>query len=729
MVAAVRSNVAVLVSERSRREYARQAVQHDETYRFTGACGREREWLKGEYAYLAPEALASILHRWEVTHDRLGEDDLADHLDAYDTLFLANAGHLGERDVARIADWLAGPARFLVVSGKTNLPDDLLGLKARAPHEPTGYTGWRWNQDSPFGRRDAWEEVYVSSYRGYACARAFAVAGATTLAELVEIDGDLTSARTADLHPLGDAIVATDKTVYVANQVFEYLGGVLQAHLNVEDVRRWSNATHWGDTLAYQLREVLRATPARRLWDATLRPFGAYDGVLQLRHDVDHEADQNIDLAMLEFETDNAVPASYYVMDPAFCATRCTPMGGKLWVEETARYNFIEVAQHNDSLDGDPPRWIVGPGLHEHIRESDLAMGTSSATAGRHMGFLVYPETIDAMEYLFEHNPAMLGLCTFSLYDVLAYGERNPEVIVHGKQITYSTYDHAKPEVPAAISGSWFPYHVVASTVDGRRTLRGWDVTHDTDCDYDRIETLFAGRNSKLPTDPSRLDNGVFTIQYETQLARAPHENGARGHLPWLRYAVAHAERHNFWIATKRALYERMNDYQDLVFRRDGGGRISLHNPTARPIAGLMARTTDPVNTVSAGDRRLIHVVDNRLFTLPALGPGETVRITVEWRDNPPPTVAQPNSRFLEIVEAGFTPAAGEIAVRGRMIRKGHVVIGNLPPGATPIARVADNRGEVRTRLTVGADGSLVVPVLGQQDNVIAFAVEVEIGD
>ncbi|HEY7030423.1 MAG TPA: hypothetical protein VH482_03800 [Thermomicrobiales bacterium] len=723
-VATVRSNVAVLCSETSRREYVRQAKLRGETYRFTGARGGEVEWLKGEYAYLAPNALASALHRCEVTFDTIGEGELVDGLAAYATLFVPNAGYLRAADIDRIAAWLDGPDRFLVVTGKTNLPAGLLGVASREDYEPAGYTGWRWCAASPFGGRDTWEDAYVSGYRGYTCARVTAAPGSTAMAELVELTGDLSAPATATVQTLGHAIVTTDRSLYVANQVFEYLGGVLQAHLNVEEVRLWSNATHWGDTLVYFLREALRATPARRLWQTTLCPFGSYDGVLQLRHDVDHEADQSIDLSMLDYEVENAVPASYYVMDPAFCSSRCTPMGGKTWVEETARYNFIEAAQHNDSTDGDPPRWITGTGLSDHIRQSDLTMGTASRTAGRHMGFLVYPETIDAMAYLYDETPDLLGLCTFSLYDVLAYGERNPEVVVHGKQITYSTYDHAKPSVPAAISGYWFPYHAVVSTVDEHRSLPGWDVTHDTDCDYDRIEQLFAGRNSKLPSPPSRLDNGVFTIQYESQLGRDPRENRTRGHLPWLRYAVAHAERHNFWITTKRELYERMNDYQDAVFRVDGADCLTLHNPTTRAMTGLTVRTSRPVNTVTANGRRQIHIVDHRIVTLPPLGPGETVEVTARWEETAPPTIGQPNTRYLEIGDAQFCPESGRVAVHGRAIRQGRLVVGGLPPARQLIVQVGDNRGQTRTRLTVAEDGVLVVPVLGQHENVMSFGVE-----
>src|SRR5438094_9216177 len=271
----LRANAAVLYSERSRREYATQAQRAGQTYRFTDARGVERDWLKGEYAYLAVNALSSILLRYAVKHDVVAEEDLAEGLDDYDTLFVPNAGSLHEADVARIAAWLERPPSFLVVTGKTNFPPGPLGLARREVITPEGYTGWRWNADSPFGDHADWEEFYVAGYRGYACAAAVAAPGASALADLYEFTGDLTSAASATVRRLGAAIVATDRTLYIANQLFEYLGGIMQAHINVEDVRLWSNPTHWGDTLAYFVREILRATPARRLWDVTLRPFGA----------------------------------------------------------------------------------------------------------------------------------------------------------------------------------------------------------------------------------------------------------------------------------------------------------------------------------------------------------------------------------------------------------------------------------------------------------------------
>ena len=48
--------IAVLFSEKSRAAYAAEAHAREETYTFTDAWGMPRTWLKGEYAYLAPNA-------------------------------------------------------------------------------------------------------------------------------------------------------------------------------------------------------------------------------------------------------------------------------------------------------------------------------------------------------------------------------------------------------------------------------------------------------------------------------------------------------------------------------------------------------------------------------------------------------------------------------------------------------------------------------------------------
>ena len=61
--------------------------------------------------------------------------------------------------IARIEAGCARPAVAVsIVTGKTNLPPRLLGLRPRDAPSVTGYTGWRWLPGSPFAG-DAWEKL------------------------------------------------------------------------------------------------------------------------------------------------------------------------------------------------------------------------------------------------------------------------------------------------------------------------------------------------------------------------------------------------------------------------------------------------------------------------------------------------------------------------------------------------------------------------------------------
>jgi len=133
--------VAVLFSRRSRDAYAAEAAARGETYTFTDAWGRPRTWLKGEYAYLAPNAASVLLARCNLKHDIVEEADLGDErLAGCRALLIPNAAHLSNGAITRIERWLRGADRRLIVTGKTNLPPHLLGLANCAAAPVTGYT-------------------------------------------------------------------------------------------------------------------------------------------------------------------------------------------------------------------------------------------------------------------------------------------------------------------------------------------------------------------------------------------------------------------------------------------------------------------------------------------------------------------------------------------------------------------------------------------------------------
>lgn len=568
--------MAVLFSRRSRDAYTAEAVARGETYAFIDAWGRPRTWLKGEYAYLAPSGASVLLARCNLKHDIVEEADLTDErLAEHRALLIPNAAHLSSETIGRIERWLPGAGRHIIVTGKTNLPPRLLGLVSSTPTAVTGYTGWRWRPDSPFAG-DAWEKLYVSGYAGHAVQKVEAAPGSRVLADLVELTDDLTDATTATATNFGPAIVLTDRTAYVANQVLELVGGMLQAHLNVEAVRHWANATHWGDTLLFFLRRILREVGLESMWQTRLRSFGAYDGVLSFRHDV-HGM---LDFTFLDYQIENLIPASYDIEDPAF-STNISEAMAREWVIRTTRNSFIEPALHNDSSIGDPPTAIHGPGLYEHVRNAERSLGFPVDTCGRHAGGHMHPETIDAMDYLYAHDPRILGLCTFCYYHMIEYGVRNPTVMVGGqiggRPLTYVTDVRRTIATP----GIWFPFHPVVTTDAEWRPLRGWDRTHEYDAAYELVETIFGGHSAREAGVDDHLENGVYSFQYHPELARDPSLNNGLGTLDYVRYAINLAERSNFWIATQRDLYQRMADYEALVFQvRHDGREVTVTNPT-----------------------------------------------------------------------------------------------------------------------------------------------------
>ncbi len=676
---AIKQNVAILFSPSSRAAYIHQAEACGATYTFRSAWGDDRTWLKGEYAYLAPNGASVMLHRHAIKHDLITESpQLTDELSAYQFLLIPNAGHMDQETIATISAWLAQPDHHLLVTGKTNLPPALLGLRSLTPITPAGFTGWKWTDDSPYADTRLWEPYYISAYNGH---RAYAAEAASTghvLAELWEFSGDLNSATTAQKRRIGAGIVVSERVITITNQFFEFVAGTLQAHLNVEAIRHWHHPTHWGDTLAYFFKGILLHTPWARLWDVQLKPFGAYRGVLSLRHDVDTSAD----VGMLALEVATATPATWDIIDPQVSPGDASPEQAEIWLQETGKFDFLEAGLHNDSIHaGDPSRYLYGTGIYDHFQSSGRHLGLSFQTGGRHGACHLHPETIDAMDYLYARAPEIEGLCTFCFYAMVEYGVRHPEITYAGHPLTYITDTHAT----IATQGFWFPFHAVVSTKEEYKILRGWDLTHEYDCNYELIETVYYSHHSRRPSDEDRLENGVYTLQYHPLFTRDPAYNHGKGTLPYLAYAIGLADRLQYWIANKVTLYRHMCDYQDLKIRVIDPNCVQVLNPSPRSIEGFMLQL--PAHQLPAAMWQvctelgwLAHVVDGRLVTLPPLSPGQMVQCEITAEAASYPLIRQPGHKGLDIVAALYQPAQDNLLVNVRSVGQQTLLIENLAP-------------------------------------------------
>ncbi len=699
--------VAVVWSRASRDTYAKQACDEGQTYDFVDAWDKPKTWLKGEYAYLAVNAATLFLARCNLKHDIVEESQLEeDVLATYQLLLVPNAGHLSAGTIEHLGRWRTEDSRrVLFVTGKTNLPASWLGLKSLRTVKPCGYTGWRWRHNSPFAGPD-WEKAYASGYEGHRIHEVEALDCAEVLADLVEFSGDLSNSDTCTTTDRGPAIVVTSQSVFIANQVFELIGGMLQAHLNVEAIRHWANPTHWGDTLLYFLRRLLHDVTQGRSFHATrMRSFGTYDGVLSFRHDVHGMPDSS----MLDYQVQNLIPASYDIEDPGFSTNIEESMAAD-WVRRTSRNNFIEPALHNDSTIGDPPTAVKGKGLFTHVIAAEKSLGITVCTCGRHGGGHMHPETIDAMDYLYAKHAAVIGMCTFCYYHMIEYGVETQGAFRAGPGGTFPVTYITDLRNTIATQGVWFPFRAVVTTTDDWRPLRGWDRTHEFDAAPELVETIFAGRHSRGPASvldsSQRLENGVYSFQYHPELARDPSLNNGKGTLDWLRYCINLAQRQNFWIVTQQALYQRMADYEDLALQLlDDGRTVHITNPTARRITGMVLERGLSFASVWQDNEELLHVVRDRYVTLPPLAPGASVSLRFSSEQGEGPIVRQPSNQALTVLDARRS-LKGDTQLLISVCRTQPLAVEGVDPNAVYVAEIGDRQAMChvpRTARTIAA--------------------------
>ena len=541
---------------------------------------------------------------------------------------------------------------------------------------------------------------YVSGYSGHDVNRVEPAPGSRVLAELLEFTGDLTDGSTATVTTLGPGIVVTERTAYVANQVFELIGGMLQAHLNVEAVRHWSNPTHWGDTLLFFMRRVLLDLGLAPLWQTRLRSFGTYDGVLSFRHDV-HGM---LDFTMLDYQVQNLIPASYDIEDPAFSTNITEPMAAE-WVKRTTQNNFIEPALHNDSSIGDPPTGVYGKGLFEHVSNAGKNLGFMVCTCGRHSGGHMHPETIDAMDYLYAHDENILGLCTFCYYHMIEYGVRHPDVMagegIGGKPLTLH---HRRA-----------PHHLHAgclvSVPPGRHDRRRVAPAARLGPHARVRRRLRAGRGDlrRPRRAPSRHRRPAGERRLQLPVppgARArPVAERRQGHarLCALRHQPRRAEEF-LDSQPARALPAHGRLRGPCVSHKDGGREVTVANPSARRIAGMVVEQRLPFGSVWDGAQELVHVAHDAFVTVPPLAPGAEVTLRFKPEGAEAPIVRQPSNKGLEILDARHDPATGETRITVRVCRAQPLRVEGVDPEGVYRVEMdgeAPRNVAVRTTITI----------------------------
>ncbi len=569
-----RQNVAVLYSASSCRAHREEARRQGALYRFRGARGTV-QWVQEEHAYLAVNGLLSLLRRLAIHCDVIQEDEASPEVcRAYDLIFVPNAGQLAPRCVASLGE-VSRARTKLVVSGATNLPDALLCIRSKTPHIPHGFIGLR-------GLPLPHPQPCLVAPPGYPVFRTIPAPGARGLGTLEELPGpDGGEARELE----APGIIVSDRTLFLPFPLFEFVGGLLQGHLDIEGARgHLGDAANFHlDRLAWLLKELVPRTVWQGFGQVRLRPWGAHDHVLILRHDTDSSQD----LTYLEFERAQRVPATYAILldDHA-----------EFWLRETVGDPLIERAAHFPSnqmfrcLGLFPSRTIrpskraiTGRGLARRVLRAARRFEAPCATAHRHAGFFYYPETVEAMDRLYEGLPELLGLGTMFRFTCFRYSASR------GADRAVVPIRH--PDVGVSL---WIPFRLQVSTLEAHRTLRGWDSSALIEPDPAMMDLVFA--------NAARLPHGVYTLVFHPAHARGTAFQ-AGGNFAWFLYAFERAVRGSWWIASAATVYRKLDEWQQLRVRSDGE-RIQMHNAGPRPAEGLVLEVQGspcPVGTVGPG--------------------------------------------------------------------------------------------------------------------------------
>lgn len=531
--------VGILYSRLSLATCIEMAKRSNALYGFGGATAAV-QWLKGEHAYLAPNGAASLLRRFCIKFDWLGDEDLLElrRLERFHTLVLPHVMALPVQAHKVLSSWI-DRGGYLLVTGRTDLPEELLGLSGLKWYQPEGYTAIDYGKYS-----------LIAGYRGYTAGICQPASGSKVLASSYEVLNPQEKADGRTTNPLGPGVIRTEQVLYVSLPLFETFGGMLQGHVDFEEIRCWGHRYKYLDWVGRFVKDILEESGWRHLWHVRIKPWGEYRGVIVLRHDVDESSDKTY----LDFERENHIRATYAILND----TR-----RQEWLKAVATHPGAEAAYHfdtgpektpissllfNRARETSPclPKKTSGKGLWKQIKKARDVFGIQMKTAQRHHSFFHYPEIVDAMDFLYKEEPEVLGLGTMFRFTNIMFG--GP------KKKDGSTYVVQHPDTSVPF---WFPFRLWYASSNDHHALRGWDITHVLEPEPWLTEHLLSQEDY--------IEEGVYTLGFHPAHCWGKSFR-PEGNWEWYKCAVELGQSHGYLFASCQEVFERLNRWERLGF-------------------------------------------------------------------------------------------------------------------------------------------------------------------
>jgi len=511
------------------------------TYQFAGAHGRI-SWPKDAQAHLGPVGAWNILFRlgylpkW-VTLAELAVVDPVGKL-----LIISSAGQWSRAQTEQIEHWAGRGGRILAAGISPHWPEWLgfaggQGRFEKLDH-PEGAIGATWAGANDIGLWGPGEQPYLAR------AEKALNTEAAAYGQLFMIHGERQTPERALKTPLAAPVLWTKGNFcYLNGNIFAGFQAWLQGQSDLSPWLNWRQRLFWLDEWVGELGKLLenlQLLPAR---PTGLPQLGRI--TIIFRHDVDSSKDTSY----LELEEQTGTPATYAILKDR---------NTRFWIKRLAEPPFIEGAFHyNTAKEGrllNRLRSYLGGGAaYRPARAAIVEKGLwrqvqwakknriGIRTLHRHASFLIYPEWIDAMDYVFQREPGVLGSSSLFRSNLLRWGTDRVDGVT-------GTLVHS-PDVQFPL---WFPFKL-AHAGDHGRPLRGWESTHLVEPEPDLLsEMLGYALRSPLP-------RFVFTLGFHPAHANRPTFTHGGGIL-WVKQVMEMIRKYGCAVSSLGDLYEEITE-------------------------------------------------------------------------------------------------------------------------------------------------------------------------
>lgn len=139
-----------------------------------------------------------------------------------------------------------------------------------------------------------------------------------------------------------------------------------------------------------------------------------------------------------------------------------------------------------------------------------------------------------------------------------------------------------------------------------------------------------------------------------------------------------------------------MADYEALVFQvRDAGREVTVTNPTAQRIAGIVVEQRRPFGSVWDGAEELVHVARGAFVTVPPLEPDAAVTLRFRTEGAEAPLIRQPSNKGLVALDARHDHRTGETRILVSVCRAQPLSVEGVDPEGVYRVQVDDEAGRL----------------------------------